>query len=331
MKVSIIIPVYNVEKYIVRCLNSVINQTWQDDIECILVDDCSTDNSVNMIKEYINNYHGSVDFKFLHHSKNKGQSSARNTGLKVAKGDYVLFLDSDDAITIDCLDVLTTLAKRYPKADFVQGNLLDNNFQKSHYAFNESIPEYCETKDELESLMLSKIITSAWNRLIKHYIIIQNQLYFPVGIFHEDMHWIYFLSRHTHAAAFTTHGTYIYYTNESSTMTSTSPRMHIRRYQSRLVSSTAYINDLKEYSGSSYRRMYIGVNLLSCLTELIPLRSLKHWCTFWRYILYQAINNISKATIHRFLFLIMLLPPLCFFSAKQRYRWRIQQNIVCKI
>lgn len=331
MKVSIIIPVYNVEKYIVRCLNSVINQTWQDDIECILVDDCSTDNSVNMIKEYIKNYHGSVDFKFLHHSKNKGQSSARNTGLKVAKGDYVFFLDSDDAIAIDCMDVLTALAKRYPKADFVQGNLLDNNFLKSHYAFNESIPEYCDTKDELESLMLSKIITSACNRLIKHYIIIQNQLYFPVGIFHEDMHWIYFLSRHTHAAAFTTHGTYIYYTNESSTMTSTSPRMHIRRYQSRLVSSTAYINDLKENSGSTYRRMYIGVNLLSCLTELVPLHSIKHWMYFWRYVCKEAFNARKHFTCYRMIYMFLLLPPFCFFAGKDKVRWRLQQSVLIKI
>ena len=83
MKVSIIIPVYNVAPYIQRCLDSVVAQTFQD-IECILVDDCGTDNSVEVAQQYIDNYRGQIQFKLIHHDKNQGLSGARNTGIRMA-------------------------------------------------------------------------------------------------------------------------------------------------------------------------------------------------------------------------------------------------------
>ena len=95
MKVSIIIPIYNVAPYIKRCLQSVADQTYKD-IECILIDDCGSDNSINLAKEFIYDYKGNILFTILHHEENKGLSAARNTGLRYAKGEYVYFLDSDD-------------------------------------------------------------------------------------------------------------------------------------------------------------------------------------------------------------------------------------------
>ena len=92
MKVSIIIPVYNVENYLVRCLDSVTAQTCQD-IECILVDDCGNDHSVQIAEDYIQTYQGPIVFKFLHHTKNRGLAAARNTGIDAATGDYLFFPD----------------------------------------------------------------------------------------------------------------------------------------------------------------------------------------------------------------------------------------------
>ncbi len=330
MKVSIIIPVYNVEKYIIRCMDSVCQQTYND-IECILVDDCGNDNSITLAEEYINKYSGKIHFKLLHHTQNKGLSGARNTGIRAATGDYIYFLDGDDAITPKCLFLLIELAKKYPKADFVQGNLLDKNLHKSKYAFRDDIPEYSDYGIELESLMLSQIITSACNRLVKRELILRHHLYFTEGIVHEDMNWIYFLSRYVKAGAFSSQGTYIYYTNDSSIMTSTSSSMHIRRYQSRLISSTAYINDLKENNGSIFRRMYVGVNLLSCLSELVPLHSIKHWMFFWKYVCKKTFANRRYLTFYRILYIFLLLPPLCFLARKDYIRWRIQHNILIKL
>lgn len=91
MKISIIVPIYNVEKYLERCILSIIKQTYQN-IEIILVNDGSTDSSIEICKKY-----SKIDSRILLIDKeNGGLSDARNVGLQVAKGDYVLFVDSDD-------------------------------------------------------------------------------------------------------------------------------------------------------------------------------------------------------------------------------------------
>ena len=99
---SIIIPIYNVEPYILECLQSVANQTIEDKLECILVDDCGTDNSVSVAEEFLKTYSGAIHFELLHHQKNGGLSAARNTGVRASHGEYLYFLDSDDTIIPRC-------------------------------------------------------------------------------------------------------------------------------------------------------------------------------------------------------------------------------------
>ena len=91
-KVSVIIPVYNTEKYLEKCLDSVCNQTLSD-IEIICVDDCSTDNSLNILKEYAQKDNR---IKLIEFKENKGAAAARNEGIKAATGEYIGFIDSDD-------------------------------------------------------------------------------------------------------------------------------------------------------------------------------------------------------------------------------------------
>ena len=95
-KVSIVIPVYNVEPYIEECLQSVMRQSYRGEIECILIDDCGTDNSMGIAVQLIEEYNGPIDIKVMHHEHNQGLSAARNTGIDAACGDYIYFLDSDD-------------------------------------------------------------------------------------------------------------------------------------------------------------------------------------------------------------------------------------------
>ena len=120
-KVSIIIPVYKVEEYIEDCILSVMSQTFLGGLECIIVDDCTPDNSIALIQKLIKDYKGNIQFKIVHHKENKGLSSARNTGLKYAKGEYVYFLDSDDELYPTCIqDLALPLSKK--KYDFVIGD-----------------------------------------------------------------------------------------------------------------------------------------------------------------------------------------------------------------
>lgn len=330
MKVSIIIPVYNVAPYIQRCLDSVVAQTFQD-IECILIDDCGTDNSVEIVQKYIDNYYGKIRFRFIRHEKNQGLSGARNTGIRIATGEWLYFLDSDDAISPNCLSTLLKLKDKYPDVGFVQGNLLNENGEISHYGFN-NIPEYCNNPANIEDIMLRKVITSAWNRLVKRSLLIGNDLFFPDGMIHEDMYWVYFLSKYVHAAAFSSIGTYIYYTNEGSIMTAANRATRYKRYTSRLKASKAYLTDIKTNNYKSHiRHQYLAVNLLSCLTELVPLKSIILWIHFWGYILQIGSTNIHKITFYRVLFALLLLPPACFICGRSKYRWRVQNGIVRKI
>ena len=113
-KVSIIVPVYNVEKYIARCLDSIINQSY-DNIEIIVVNDGSTDNSLDIIKKNYSSYNK----VFIFNKTNGGLSSARNFGLKKISGDYVLFVDSDDWISQNCVELLMNEIET-SKADIVE-------------------------------------------------------------------------------------------------------------------------------------------------------------------------------------------------------------------
>ncbi|MBR6162661.1 glycosyltransferase [bacterium] len=119
-KVSVIIPVYNTEKYITQCLDSIINQTLND-IEIICINDNSTDNSLGILKEY-----SSKDkrIKIINLKKNSGVSKVRNEGIKVATGEYIAFVDSDDFIDLDFYEKLYNIAKE-SNSDCAKGNIFN--------------------------------------------------------------------------------------------------------------------------------------------------------------------------------------------------------------
>lgn len=104
--VSIIIPIYNVESYIRQCLQSVMNQTLTEGVECILVDDCGQDMSMNIAQKMVDEYHGNINFHILHHDNTKGLSEARNTGIKAAKGEYIYFLSGKDYLEDEFISVV---------------------------------------------------------------------------------------------------------------------------------------------------------------------------------------------------------------------------------
>lgn len=118
MKVSIIVPVYNLENYIKKTLESIFHQTYKN-WECILIDDGSTDKSAKIIRDVIAN-HSNVNFI---QTVNRGVSSARNTGLEQSKGDYIYFVDGDDPLPLDALEILISAAESN-NADIVIGKMM---------------------------------------------------------------------------------------------------------------------------------------------------------------------------------------------------------------
>lgn len=215
--ISIILPVYNVENYVKDCLGSIVSQTKTKGVECLIIDDCGTDNSIEQIFEFLNTYKGPVSFRLLHHEHNKGLSAARNTGIKEASGEYLYFLDSDDRFySNDSLELLYNLVKVHPGVDMVQGNFYIEENQC--LTFNKGIfPAFTDKKGWIQSNLITMTIPeSACNRLIKRNVIINNNLYFKEGWIQEDTLWTYQISRYIESIAFCMEPTYLYANNSNS-------------------------------------------------------------------------------------------------------------------
>jgi len=223
MKISIIIPVYNVSAFIERCMDSVIYQSYSD-IECIFVDDCSPDNSADLITQKMASYSGHIAFKMIRHEQNKGLSGARNSGIHASTGDYLYFLDSDDEITEKCLAHLVSLANKYAGVDIVQGSseVLNGKKNKNMYQLKSDMPEFSENHLWLKKNLLERtaIPVTAWNKLINRHFITSNNLFFKEGLIHEDEHWTFFAAKHIRSMAFCRASTYRHYIHEGTIMTS---------------------------------------------------------------------------------------------------------------
>lgn len=190
-KISIIIPVYNVEGYITECLQSVMRQTYKGEIECILVDDCGKDKSISVAEQLISDYKGQIEFCILHHEHNRGLSAARNTGTDAATGNYIYYLDSDDYISDDCLEVLAEPLKKR-EYDMVLGDLeMFGNPRPITFLPQEE--GAIIGNEEIFSRFYSPrmIYVMAWNKLVKRSLFKQYDLSFLEGQLHEDELWTY--------------------------------------------------------------------------------------------------------------------------------------------
>lgn len=223
--VSIIIPIYKVEPYIVRCIDSVLRQTYRN-LEVILVDDCTPDRSMELAKDCIEQSPLSKDlsFVYLKHEHNRGLSAARNTGMKVATGDYVYLLDSDDELMAYTIEKLVTLAAKYPGVDIVQGNMRATEERYKGLAFKkEKVPEFTDDKEWIKQNYRAygfsgygNIPVTAWNKLMNRRFIIDNGLWYKEGLIFEDEYWRLMNYDKINSIAFCSDETYIYHTNSTS-------------------------------------------------------------------------------------------------------------------
>lgn len=180
IKVSVIVPVYNTEKYLVRCLNSLVNQTLRE-IEIIIVNDGSTDHSQNILDKYKKEYPQKVR---VFSQKNAGQAAARNYALKEAKGEYVGFLDSDDYSDLKKYEVMYARAKR-EDASMVGCGYSDFTYRKGKEI---TLSEY-KPKDEViicNRELFTDAIVSPWLYLFKTSVVRSSGVYFPEGLIYED-------------------------------------------------------------------------------------------------------------------------------------------------
>ena len=225
IKVSIVIPVYNVSAYIERCLKSVMSQTYSN-IECILVDDVTPDDSIEICERLIDEYQGPITFKILHHKKNRGLSAARNTGTESSTGDYLYYLDSDDEISCDCIEKLIEPVLLDSSVEIVQGNIekVPNIENTYYYDLNViGLPSLeMTTNKEIRKWYYVNYMPrprNAWNKLIRKDFVLKYKLYFREGIIHEDDMWMFYVLKYLKHIYFLYDKTYIHYVTEGSIMT----------------------------------------------------------------------------------------------------------------
>lgn len=223
--VSIIVPVFQVSGYVERCIRSVMAQSYGN-IECIIVDDASMDDSIAKCEELIRNYEGPITFRMIHHENNRGLSASRNTGTSAAKGDYVYYLDSDDYITPDCIESLVKAVLDDPAIEMVQGNsmMTSDGTEKTLYRLDH--PTIISDNDEArkEFFKNRNIYISVWNRLLKKSFIDEYKLYCREGILFEDLLWVFDLLKHLNKAYMSENVTHYYCIRPGSISTVADPK-----------------------------------------------------------------------------------------------------------
>ena len=178
-KISVIVPVYNVEKFLAQCLESLVLQTYKN-LEIIIVDDGSSDNSYKIYKKYAKSDSRIQIIK----QKNAGVSAARNTGLASATGEYVHFIDSDDYIDIDYYEKMLK-ASRSMSPDIIAGGVVSQNAPLYNIVYDSK----CVLKTSTEKFLITNALNNCtvWRYLFKRDFLIKNKLTFVTGRIFEDM------------------------------------------------------------------------------------------------------------------------------------------------
>ncbi|MBE6288009.1 MAG: glycosyltransferase family 2 protein [Mediterranea massiliensis] len=323
MLVSIIIPIYNLELYIEECLESVYQQTYSD-IEVVLVNDCSSDHSMDIAYSIIAKYKDRCPTTIIDHEHNKGLSEARNSGMKAAKGEYIYFVDSDDAIMPNAIQLLADVAIRHRGIELVEGKFIkgtyfqpiivsDNSAKESIFKGHDSIKQCLE-------------VACIWNILLKRKFIIDFQLHFDKDIkFAEDILFRHAISGHLSSMAVLPSITYFYRINRHS-MTHNIKQKHfdslLRVLQ--IIGKTSSDRNIKIAQINRY-----------CIT------SLHYWNKTWKrnknhrkyYRQYQSYikrfvkENFQEISVCNFLLLVHFYSPYPMAILYSKVMWKVRSII----
>lgn len=274
-KVSLIIPVYNVENYIEKCLNSVISQTLKD-MEVIIVNDGSKDSSKMKIEKYLKQYPW---IKYLE-KENGGLSDARNYGISHATGQYIAFLDSDDYIES------TMYEEMYNKAIEENSDMVECDFIWEYAnKKKKDIGKICNSKKE----MIEKGRVVAWNKLIKRELIKKTDIKFPVGLRYEDIEFFYKLVPHLEKVSFVKK-CFVHYIQRENSIVNTQ-NIRTKEIFTVLENVISYYKENEFYDEYKNELEYIYVRFLLC-------SSLKRMCKIEKkeerkIALEETWNNIN--------------------------------------
>lgn len=211
--ISVILPVYNVESYLDRCMHSLLNQTYKN-LEIIMIDDGSTDSSGEICDKYAR-----IDGRVcVIHQKNQGLSAARNKGIENSKGRYLTFVDSDDSVQTDMIEYLFYLLKKFDCKMSLCSHIVYFTKSKKYRDLGNGKEEKLSAHDCIKSMLYhGDVDTSAWAKLYSREVI--DDIRFPVGKFYEDIAttYKYFIKSDYVACGF--NSKYIYHVRDNSIVT----------------------------------------------------------------------------------------------------------------
>lgn len=196
-KVSVIIPVFNAEKFLGACLESILNQTLKG-YEVLVVDDCSNDNSTIIAESFLEKFDGRL--KIIYLPKNSGSGSVpRNEGLKFSRGEYIFFMDNDDLLLPNALETLYNSAEKF-RADVVYMNcgfisdgkiFMEAAWDKNNSLLNEPTFESENISERVEKFLQTGYGWAPWEKFLRRDFLIANEITFPKVKISEDVLWTF--------------------------------------------------------------------------------------------------------------------------------------------
>lgn len=293
--ISIITPVYNSEKYLPKCIDSIIHQTYED-WELILIDDGSQDNSAIICDEY-----SAKDGRIkVIHKKNEGVSKARNTGIELVKGEYICFIDSDDWIEPT---FLSDFKINEFQCDLYFSGALYDTFQKV-YSYKKYNKKYCKNKYEIRDIFFNQHLFSngyPWGKLYKTQIIKENNLRFNESLtINEDHIFVFQYFLHIKSIYVTDTAGYHYTVFDNSGRKLSDKINNYKELKTASELFNMIINQLQikwKITDEEYEILYNSFVIskrLSALYSLILLKEKKHFreeLNFWNNNTYKGCNK----------------------------------------
>ena len=255
-KVSIVVPVYNVEKYLGVCLDSIINQTYSN-LEIILVNDGSTDNSGKICNEYAKN---DKRIKLINR-ENGGLSAARNTGIDSASGEYLFFIDSDDSMDIHTIEMLVNAAEK--SGSKIAAGSFENVYSKDH-SLGPKPYGTPYTVLKRDSFFLQDITNHAWGKLYSADIFIKKNIRYPEGRNYEDIPTTFKAFLEVESFAYVDYPFYKYYIRQSSI----SQTFSKKNFEDMLWAYFYVDNYLKKYGHTDAVYQYYLLTILYAVDRL---------------------------------------------------------------
>lgn len=283
--ISIIVPVYKVEKYLNKCIDSILSQSFTN-FELILVDDGSPDNCGKICDEYANKDNR---IKVIH-KENGGLSDARNAGIGLSCGEYLAFIDSDDYISTEFIKTLYDLAKNNDAEISVCDAVLVKEEENAEYFYNEQFEVFNKEQSLLNLTYYRKITVNAWNKLYKKELF--DDIRYPKGKLYEDLATTYKLFNKCNKVVYTPSKLYAYLQRDTSIMGQTGYKMKKDKVE--------IVDEMADFfsSNENYPKIFAGIfnyiindvykmassgNLIACEEYRVEL---KKW--------YKKYKNIIK-------------------------------------